>query len=67
LLGKNVESVGHVLDRFLAGETNYDVLQPDVSKQSHPEAIRIGRVEERPARADAKAFKRARRWIVKRG
>ena len=44
-------------------QTNYDVLRPDVWKQSHPEAIRIYRVEERQARADAKAVKRARRRI----
>ena len=55
--------VKDVLDRLLAGETNYDVLRPDVWKQSHPEAIRIYRVEERQARVDAKAVKRARRRI----
>ena len=60
-------SVKDVLDRLLAGETNYDDLRPDVWKQSHPEAIRIYRVEERRARADAKTVKRARRRIAKRG
>jgi len=59
--------VKDVLDRLLAGETNYDALRPDVWKQSHPEAIRIYRVEERQARADANAVKRARRRIAKRG
>jgi hypothetical protein len=59
--------VKDVLDRLLAGETNYDALRPDVWKQSHPEAIRVYRVEERQARADAKAVKRARRRIAKRG
>ena len=54
-------SVKDVLDRLLAGETNYDDLRPDVWKQSHPEAIRIYRVEERQARADAKTIKWARR------
>jgi hypothetical protein len=39
----------------------------DVWKQLHPEAIRVYRVEERRARADAKAVKRARRRIAKRG
>ena len=33
--------VKDVLDRLLAGEAKYDMLRPDVWKQSHPEAIRI--------------------------
>ena len=57
--------VKDTLDRLLAGETNYEALRPDVWKESHPEAIRLYRVEERYSRADAKAFKRARRRIVK--
>jgi transposase len=57
--------VKDILDRLLAGETNYDALRPDVWKQSHPEAIRLYRVEERRSRADAKAGKRARRRIAK--
>ncbi len=57
--------VKDTLDRLLAGETNYEALRPDVWKESHPEAIRLYRVEERRSRADAKAFKRARRRIVK--
>ena len=59
--------VKDILDRLLAGETSYDVLRPDVWKQTHPEAIRIYRTEERQARADAKAVKRARRRVTKRG
>ena len=58
--------VKDVLDRPLAGETNYDDLRPDVWKQSHLEAIRIYRVEERQARVDAKAVKRARRRVPQR-
>ena len=50
-----------VLDRLLAGDTDYNALRPDVWKQSHPEAIRTYRVEERLARADAKMTKRAKR------
>jgi hypothetical protein len=53
--------VKDVLDRLLAGETDYHALRPDVWKQSHPEAIRVYRQEERADRADAKATKRARR------
>ena len=56
-----------VLDRLLAGEMDYDKLRPDVWKQSHPEAIRIYRQEERRSRADAKAVKRARRRIARSG
>jgi transposase len=57
--------VKDILDRLLAGETNYEALRPDVWKESHPEAIRLYRVEERRSRADTKAFKRARRRIAK--
>ena len=59
--------VKDVLDRLLAGEMDYDHLRPDVWKQSHPEAIRIYRQEERRSRADAKAVKRARRRIARSG
>ena len=45
--------VKHVLDRLLAGDIEYEALRPDVWKQSHPEAVRLCRVEERQARADA--------------
>jgi hypothetical protein len=58
--------VKEVLDRLLAGETNYESLRPDAWKQSHPEAVRVYRQEERLARADAKAVKRARRRAGKR-
>ena len=51
----------NVLDRLLAGDTDYNALRPDVWKQSHHEAIRTYRVEERLARADAKMTKRAKR------
>jgi hypothetical protein len=56
-----------VLDRLLASDADYNALRPDVWKQSHPEAIRVYRVEERLARADAKTVKRARRRAAKRG
>ena len=54
-----------VLDRLLAGETDYHALRPDVWKQSHPKPVRIYRAEERLSRADAKAEKRTRRRGVK--
>jgi hypothetical protein len=53
--------VKDVLDRLLAGDTDYAALRPDAWKQSHPSAIRQYRVEERLARADAKMTKRAKR------
>ena len=53
--------VRDVLERLLAGETDYDALRPDVWKQSHPEAVRIYHQEERSSRAEAKATRRARR------
>jgi transposase len=52
--------VKDVLDRLLAGETDYDSLRPDVWKQAHPDAVRVYRVEERTSRAEAKTVKRAR-------
>jgi hypothetical protein len=59
--------VKDVLDRLLAGETDYDALRPDGWKQSHPEAVRLYRVEERRSRADAKMVRRARRRVVHHG
>ena len=50
-----------VLDQLLAGQSDYHALRPDVWKESHPEAVRVYRAEERAARADAKVTKRARR------
>jgi transposase len=48
------------------GDTNYESLRPDIWKAMHPEAVRDYRVEERRSRADAEAFKRARRRLVKK-
>jgi hypothetical protein len=48
-------------------QTDGDILRADIWKQSHPEAIRICRQEERRSRADAKAVKRARRRIARKG
>jgi hypothetical protein len=58
--------VKDVLDRLLAGETDYHALRPDVWKESRPEAVRVYRHEERLARADAKATKRARRRMARK-
>jgi len=53
-----------VLDRLLANDTDYAAMRPDVWKQSHPEAIRQYRVDERLARAEANMNKRAKRRAV---
>ena len=50
-----------VLDRLLAGETDYAALRPDVWRVAHPEAIRQYRVAERRDRADRKQYRRAAR------
>jgi len=50
-----------VLDRLLAGETDYAALRPDTWRQAHPEAIREYRVIERRDRADRKQYHRAAR------
>ena len=50
-----------VLDRLLAGETDYAALRPDVWRVAHPEAIRQYRVAERRDRADRKQNRRAAR------
>ncbi|MCC6580848.1 MAG: transposase, partial [Phycisphaeraceae bacterium] len=49
-----------VLDRLLAGSTDYESLRPDHWRASHPESIRQYRVEERRDRADRKKRRRAR-------
>ena len=53
--------VKDVLDRLLAGSTDYEPLRPDIWKQSHPEAVRQYRTQERRDRADRKQLRRARR------
>ena len=52
-----------VLDQLLAGSTDYEALRPDLWKQSHPEAVRTYRVQERRDRADRQRFHRAQRRI----
>jgi len=51
-----------VLDRLLAGETDYQPMRPDIWRESHPEAIRQYRAEERRDKAERKqACREARR------
>ena len=54
-----------ILTQLLAGSTDYDSLLPDVWKQSHPEAIRVYRQEERRDKADRKQLKAARRRLLR--
>jgi hypothetical protein len=58
--------VKDVLDQLLAGSTDYHRLLPDVWKQSHPEAIREYRVEERRDKAERKQLQAARRRLAAR-
>jgi hypothetical protein len=58
--------VKDVLDQLLAGSTDYRRLLPDVWKQSHPQAIREYRVEERRDKADRKQLQAARRRLAAR-
>ena len=55
-----------VLDQLLAGCTDYQRLLPDVWKQSHPEAVREYRVEERRDKAERKQLEAARRRLARR-
>lgn len=54
-----------ILTRLLDGSTDYASMLPDIWKQSHPEAIRIYRQEERRDKADRKQVKAARRRLRK--
>ena len=53
--------ISDVLDRLLAGETDYEPLRPDTWAAAHPEAIRQYRQEERRDKADRKQRRRAAR------
>ncbi len=52
-----------ILERLLAGETDYRTMLPDVWKQSHPEAVRAHRAEERRDKAERKQYDRAKRLL----
>ena len=55
-----------MLDQLLAGSTDYHSLLPDVWKQTHPEAVREYRVEERRDKAERKQLRAARRRLAAR-
>lgn len=54
-----------VLERTLAGETDWSALAPHTWKAEHPESIRIYRQDERRQSADRKRTRRARRRLSK--
>ncbi|HUY88794.1 MAG TPA: transposase, partial [Pirellulales bacterium] len=53
-----------VLDQLLAGSTDYRSLHADVWKQSHPEAVRNYRTDERRDAADRRRRRRAQRRLA---
>jgi len=53
-----------ILDRLLAGETDYSKLLPDSWKREHPEAVRVYREEESRYKSDRKQLDRARRIVA---
>ena len=58
--------VKDVLDRLLAGSTDYASLRPDRWAAAHPEQLRTYRTEERRDRAAAQHHRRARRRTAMR-
>ena len=58
--------VKDVLDRLLAGETDYAALRPDAWAATHPEFIREYRIAENRNRADHRKAHRARRRTAQR-
>lgn len=52
------------LHQLLAGSTDYVSLRADVWKQSHPEAVRTYRSDERRYAADRNRLTRAQRRLV---
>ncbi|OYW27341.1 MAG: hypothetical protein B7Z47_06745 [Chthoniobacter sp. 12-60-6] len=53
-----------ILDRLLAGETDYSKLVPDVWKRDNSQAVRVYREEESRYKADRKQLDRARRIVA---
>lgn len=53
-----------LLDRLLAGETDYSELVPDTWKHDNPQAIRVYREEESRYKSDRKQLDRARRIVA---
>jgi transposase len=58
--------VKDVLDQLLAGSTDYHSLRADVWKESHPDAVRTYRADERRDAAERQRFRRAGRRLAGR-
>lgn len=58
--------IKNVLNQLLAGSTDYHGLLPDVWQQTHPEAVREYRVEERRDQPERKQLDAARRRLAAR-
>jgi transposase len=58
--------VKDVLDRLLAGETDYASLRADVWAAAHPDALRPHRITEARYKADAQQHRRARQRLLAR-
>jgi len=54
------------LDRLLSGDNDYHAMRPDIWRQSHPEAVREYRVDERRDQADRRRVRRAQRRLADR-
>ncbi len=54
-----------VLDQLLAGSTDYRSLHADIWKQSHPEAVRHYRTDERRDAVDRRRHRRAQRRLAR--
>ena len=52
------------LEQLLVGSTDYESLRADVWKQSHPEAVRTYRSDERCDTADRNRLTRAQRRLA---
>jgi transposase len=57
--------ISDVLQQLLDGSTDYECMLPDVWKQSHPDAVRVYREEERRDKADRKQIAAAKRRLLK--
>lgn len=52
-----------VVDKLLAGSTDYDSLRADIGKQSHPDSVRTYRSEEHRDTANRTKLTRAQRRL----